>query len=246
MRFSFEGNGCFPTGRHYPGIAHLMKVVAAGLAEEFDAQTPIRDLPLASIDTETTGRDFQADRIVEFACVVFRNGEVESKHSWLINPEREIPEDAIAVHGITNEAVKEMQTFQALANDIIGCLKGSVPLAYNAEFDQAFILNELGRTGLKMGSGLPPAARKKVQWVDPLTWARHLHAEAKSKALGAMCETLGIELENAHRATDDATAAGRLFQRFVQDERVPSTYGAFMQEQQRLGRIHAEQRQYWR
>jgi DNA polymerase III epsilon subunit family exonuclease len=186
------------------------------------------------------------DRVVEFACVVFKDGEVASKHSWLINPERDIPEDAIAVHGITNDAVREQPTFQALVNDIVGSLKGSVPLAYNAEFDQAFILNELGRTNLKGAAGLPPAARKKVQWLDPLTWARHLHADAKSKALGAMCELLGIELENAHRATDDATAAGRLFQRFLVDERVPTTYGAFMQEQQRLGRLHAEQRQYWR
>src|SRR5690606_625419 len=140
----------------------------------------------------------------------------------------------------------DMKNFQALVHDIVGCLQGSVPLAYNAEFDQTFILNELGRTNLKAAASLPPAARKKVQWLDPLTWARHLHADAKSKALGAMCETLGIELENAHRATDDATAAGRLFLRFLEDERVPTPYGAFMQEQQRLNRLHAEQRQYWR
>lgn len=244
MRFSFEGNGCFPTGRHYPGIAHLMRVVAAGLAEEFDAQTPIRDLPLASIDTETTGRDFENDRIVEFACVVFHSGELVAKHSWLIHPEREIPADAIAVHGITNEAVQGHPPFRDLANDIVSCLKGTVPLAYNAEFDQMFLLKELSR--VSVSGNLPPAARRGVQWVDPLTWARHLHADAKSKALGAMCEALGIELENAHRATDDAAAAGRLFHRFLDDDRVPATYGAFMLEQQRLSRLQAEQRQYWR
>jgi DNA polymerase III subunit epsilon len=244
MRFSFEGNGCFPTGRHYPGIAHLMRVVAAGLAEEFDAQTPIRELPLASIDTETTGRDFDGDRVVEFACVVFRAGELIARHSWLINPEREIPAEAIAVHGITNDDVKQHPPFRDLVDDIVGSLRGSVPLAYNAEFDQAFILKELGRAPMR--TSLPPAARKNVQWVDPLIWARHLHAEAKSKSLGAMCEALGIELENAHRATDDAAAAGRLFHRFLDDDRVPTTYGAFMLEQQRLGRLQAEQRQYWR
>lgn len=244
MRFSFEGNGCFPTGRHYPGIAHLMRVVAAGLAEEFDAQTPIRDLPLASIDTETTGRDFGSDRIVEFACVVFHAGEVVAKHTWLIHPEREIPADAIAVHGITNEAVQGHPPFRDVASDIIASLKGTVPLAYNAEFDQTFLLKELSRVSLD--GNLPPASRRGVQWVDPLTWARHLHSDAKSKALGAMCEALGIELENAHRATDDAAAAGRLFHRFLDDDRVPTTYGAFMLEQQRLGRLQAEQRQYWR
>ena len=159
MRFSFEGNGCFPTGRHYPGIAHLMRVVAAGLVEEFDAQSLVRDLPVASIDTETTGRDFETDRIVEFACVVFRDGEVTAKHSWLIHPEREIPQDAIAVHGITNEAVADKPAFKALASDIIECLRGSVPLAYNAEFDQTFMLKELGRVGLKGTLPQPPAER---------------------------------------------------------------------------------------
>jgi DNA polymerase III subunit epsilon len=244
MRFSFEGQGCFPTGRHYPGIAHLMKVIAAGLADEFAAQTPVKELPLASIDTETTGRDFQDDRIIEFACVVFREGNVASTHSWLINPERDIPQDAFAVHGISNDHVKGQPAFGGVVGEILDCLRGVVPLAYNAEFDQTFMLREFNRTGAK--GQLPPAARKGVQWMDPLTWARHLHADAKSKALGSMCELLGIPLQQAHRATDDATAAGLLFHRFLDDERVPDTYGAFMQEQQRLSRLHAEQRQYWR
>src|SRR5690606_35678639 len=103
MRFSFEAEGCFPTGRHYPGIAHLMKVVAAGLVDEFDALAATRDLTIVSIDTETTGRDFELDRIVELALVVFERGEIKRTHSWLINPEREIPAEAFAVHGISNE-----------------------------------------------------------------------------------------------------------------------------------------------
>lgn len=57
MRGSTEGCGCFPTGRHYPAIAHLLRTRVAGLAEEIDAMSPWVDLPVVMIDVETTGRD---------------------------------------------------------------------------------------------------------------------------------------------------------------------------------------------
>jgi DNA polymerase III alpha subunit (gram-positive type) len=82
--------------------------------------------------------------------------------------------------------------------------------------------------------------------MDPLIWARELHKDAKSKALGAMAELLGVQLETAHRATDDAAAAARIMGRFFADTRVPRTYSAFMQEQSRLGRAQREDRPYWR
>jgi hypothetical protein len=78
MRGGAEGSGCFPTGRHYPGIAHLLRVVAAGLAEEFPTETSLDELRLVVIDTETTGLDAEVDRVVEVACVVYHRGvEVE-------------------------------------------------------------------------------------------------------------------------------------------------------------------------
>jgi len=46
MRASADAGGCFPTGRHYPGIAHLIRAAARGTAEEFSAELPIADLPL--------------------------------------------------------------------------------------------------------------------------------------------------------------------------------------------------------
>jgi len=70
MRASEDGGGCFPTGRHYPGIAHLLRIVARGLVDEIDAAVAMLDVPLVAIDTETTGRDPAVDRIVEIAYVV--------------------------------------------------------------------------------------------------------------------------------------------------------------------------------
>ena len=93
---------------------------------------------------------------------------------------------------------------------------------------------------------MPPAFRRGVEWVDPLVWARELQKEEKSKALTEVAERLGIALEKAHSAVHDAEAAAHVLSRFLPDERVPKAYGAFIQEQRRLARLHAEDRQYWR
>ena len=93
-----EPCGCFPTGRHYPGIAHLIRFRAVGVASELDANQPWAELPVALLDLETTGRDPAVDRIVEVGIVIGRNGEVTARHSWLVNPGRPIPAEVSAVH----------------------------------------------------------------------------------------------------------------------------------------------------
>lgn len=245
MRFGFEGQGCFPTGRHYPGIAHLLKVAASGVADEFDSQTPLAELPLVSIDTETTGRDPRTDRIVEIACVVLLGGRIVEQKSWLVNPGRPIPAEASEVHGIKDEDVVGKPTFSEIVPELVAATKDRVPVAYNAEFDQVAILSELERaTGVPRAK--PPTLRREICWFDPLVWARELHKEEKSRSLGAMAELLGVKLETAHRATDDAVAAALVLFEFFKDTRVPRTYAAFINEQQRLARLQGEERQYWR
>src|SRR5258706_9011036 len=63
MRTGADGGGCFPTGRHYPGIAHLLRAAAVGVARELGVECVLSELPLVAIDTETTGRDPALDRI---------------------------------------------------------------------------------------------------------------------------------------------------------------------------------------
>jgi len=237
--------GCFPTGRHYPGIAHLLRVVAAGIVEEFVGTTALDELEIVSIDTETTGRDPLNDRIVEIAAVIWHRGEIKSRHSWLINPGCPIPAETVSVHGIDDEAVKDCPPFAALAGEIANVLNGRVPLAYNAEFDLKFIHQEYARAQVEL-LRVPPALRRGVEWLDPLVWARELQKYEKSKALGEVCSRLGVALTNAHRATNDAEAAIHVFACFTKDTRVPKTYAAFVQEQRRLARIQEEERARWR
>jgi DNA polymerase-3 subunit epsilon len=246
MRAVEDGGGCFPTGRHYPGIAHLLRIVAQGLIDEIDAQHPISAMPFVSIDTETTGRDPAVDRVVEIALVVWESGDVVARHRWLVNPGRSIAQEAIDVHGITDEAVKDAPPFAAIAHEVLAVLEGKIPVAYNAEFDRLFLHEELSRANIGRTKSLPPAARKGIEWLDPLTWARELQKDEKSRALTEVAARLGIPLEKAHSAVHDAEAALRVLIAFLADERVPKNYGAFIQEQRRLGRGHMEERQYWR
>lgn len=245
MRGGEEGGGCFPTGRHYPGISHLLRVVAQGLVDGIDAGTTVTDLAFASIDFETTGTDPAVDRVIEMAIVVWERGDVSARHRFLVNPGRPIPKEAFDVHGISDDAVKDQPPFSSLAAEILAVLEGKIPLAYNADFDRAFLMEELGRAGVTPATP-PPAARRGIEWVDPLVWARELQKEEKSKALGEVAERLGVKLERAHSAVDDAEAAMRVLAAFLPDPRVPGAYGAFVQEQRRLARQQDEERQYWR
>lgn len=237
--------GCFPTGRHYPGIAHLIKVRGVGVASELDAGAPWVDCPIAFIDVETTGRDPTNDRIVEMGIVLGVGGEVVKTFNWLFNPGRPIPAEISAIHGITDADVADKPSFADTALEILEALAGSIPAAYNASFDRNFLLAELERAGIRAPSP-PPAVRREVDWMDPLTFARELYKAEESRALGDMATRLGIELVQAHRATDDAVAALKVLYVLAKDPRVPRAYGGFVQEQRRLSRKQDEVRKFWR
>jgi DNA polymerase-3 subunit epsilon len=245
LRVVSADHGCFPSGRHYPGIAHLLRVVAQGLLDEFAADHAVPGLHLVAIDTETTGRDPLTCRIVEVACVFWREGGVVERKSWLVNPGCPIPQEAFEVHGIGDEEVKNAPAFWQIVPELYECLHGHVPMAYNAEYDRKVLTAELARVA-SLPSTAPPAFRKGVEWVDPLVWARELQKLEKSRALGDVVQRLGIVLENAHRAAADAEATLHVFAAFMNDARVPKAYGALIQEQRRLARAFEDERGYWR
>jgi DNA polymerase-3 subunit epsilon len=217
--------GCFPTGLPYPGIAEfLLRAPPAqlGLAEDLDVDARWHTLPLAVIDTETTGKDSaRGDRIVEIAVVHFANGEVTGRHGYLVNPGVAIPAEASAVHGITDERVKSEPRFEAIAQRVLEHLRGRIPVAYNAGFDRGFVHAEMRRAGVSpaKSAAVPPALRPGLDWIDPLVWARALQTNAKGFKLGEVAARAGIDLTNAHRATDDAEAAGRVLYTLLQSER---------------------------
>lgn len=226
--------GCFPTGRHYPGIAHLMAGVrVAGVASELEAESAWGEHLVAFLDVETTGLDPSTNRVIEVGIVLGRRGEIVSRHGWLIDPQMPIPAESTAVHHISDADVAGQPTFAQLAPELLALLEGALPAAYNAAFDRGFILAEFQRAGA-LPASLPPALRPDVDWLDPLPFVRQLYTG--SARLGEVASRLGISLENAHRATDDAAAALQVLYAVGKDARVPRAYGAFVQEQRRLVR----------
>lgn len=236
--------GCFPSGRHYPGIAHLIRFRVTGVAAELDANAPWDELPVALVDLETTGRDPAVDRIVEIGVVVALRGEIVLRRSWLVNPGMPIPKESSDVHGITDADVAGAPPFSGVIGELAEVLGGAVPAAYNATFDRSFLLAEMDRAAYRPDA-LPPGLRREVSWIDPLVWARELYKTAESRALGEMAKLLGIELVNAHRATDDAEAALRVLLAF-REQGIPRVYGGLVQEQRRLARLQEEARKQWR
>lgn len=244
MKVVSDGCGCFPTGRHYPGIAHLLRVTVRGLAEEYAADMPWEDVPIAMLDVETTGRDSGQDRVIELGIVVGRRGEVIAKYNWMVNPGRPIAPDAQAVHGISDADVANAPAFEVIAHEVKKALEGCVPAAYNAPFDRAFVQAEMSRA--KVTGTEAPALRREVEWVDPLVWARELQSDERSRTLVDVAARLGVKLENAHRASDDAEAALHVLYKLGKDARVPLVYGAFVQEQRRLSLLQSDERRMWR
>jgi DNA polymerase-3 subunit epsilon len=242
--------GCFPTGLPYPGIADLLlraPAPALGVADEFEHSRAFTDLPLAVIDTETTGKDpARGDRIVEIAIVHFDRGAVVARHAILVNPGIPIPAEASNVHGIKDADVRGKPGFDAVARDVLGLLAGRIPVAYNAGFDRAFVFAEMRRAGIAPGTdrALPPAMRSSVEWLDPLLWARVRQSTAKGFKLGEVAARLGISLVNAHRATDDAEAAGNVLYALFR-ESSPS-YRELVQKQREHAIVFERTRGSWR
>jgi DNA polymerase-3 subunit epsilon len=242
--------GCFPTGLSYPGIAELVLRSPApvmGLAPEFDPTVRFRDMPLAMIDTETTGKDpARGDRVVEIAIVHFDGGVVSDRHALLVDPGRPIPAAASAVHGITDADVKGKPKFDAVARKIAELLAGRIPVAYNASFDRNFIYAEMRRAGITPGTdrALPPALRSNVEWIDPLAWARGVQPGEKGYKLGDVAARLNISLVNAHRATDDAEAAGQVLMALLGDGALP--YREVVQKQREYAAAFERARGHWR
>jgi DNA polymerase-3 subunit epsilon len=227
MRGVLDVCGCFPTGRHYPGIADRLRraiVAVKGLARHLEADTRWADSRIAVIDFETTGLSPETDRIIEIGVACFAAGELTHLKHWLVNPGMPIPEQARAVHGIGDADVAEAPTFTQIAVELTQLLQAHLPVAYNASFDRAFFHAELERAGFSTRSDdMPAACSSEVEWLDPLVWVRELYRDDKSRKLTDIAARLGIALERAHRAASDAETTGRVLLALA--DRMPQSYG---------------------
>jgi DNA polymerase-3 subunit epsilon len=147
------------------------------------------------LDTETTGLDpFQGHRVVEIGCIelVNRIPTGQSFHCYL-NPERDVPAEAVAIHGLSTDFLKDKPFFLEVVEELIAFIGDAPLVAHNAMFDLGFLNAELERAG-KM---LMPRERA----VDTLLLARRKYPGAPNR-LDDLCARYGID--NSHRTKHGA------------------------------------------
>ncbi len=146
------------------------------------------------LDTETTGLNAQnGDRIVEIGCVELINHMPSGKHyHTYVNPERDMPEGAFRVHGLSEEFLAGKPLFTTIAEDFADFIADSTLIIHNAPFDIGFLNAELRRTN-------KPALVNPV--IDTVQLARKKHPGARV-GLDALCKHYNID--NSHRTLHGA------------------------------------------
>ena len=146
------------------------------------------------LDTETTGiNPKEGHKIIEIGCVEVVNRRLTGNHYHVyINPERIVEEEAIAVHGITNEYLRDKPKFEEIVSDFVEFIRGAQLVIHNAPFDIGFMDHEFSQS---------QAARSVrssdiCSVLDTLTLARKMHPGQKNN-LDALCKRYGID--NSHR-----------------------------------------------
>ncbi len=188
----------------------------------FDLAGPWREMSFVSVDVETTGLKHQECRVIEVGMVRFERGQVAERWGQLVNPGVPIPPEVTRINNITDAMVADAPTFRDIKWDVYGRMKDRIFVAYNAGFDHGFLQMEMRRAGLTLPD---------VPILDPQVWARALMTGQRRYNLGSLCDKFGITLENAHRAVDDAEAAGRVLLRFA--DKVSVDLGGLLEEQGR-------------
>jgi DNA polymerase III subunit epsilon len=139
-------------------------------------------------DTETTGLSAaNGDRIIEIGCVELINRKLtrNNKHFYL-NPERDSHEDALKVHGISNEFLKDKPKFAEVADELLAFCTGAEIIIHNAPFDLSFLNKELDLIG-------KPIFKSHIaNVVDTLVMAKEMYP-GKRNSLDALCDRLGVD-----------------------------------------------------
>jgi len=149
------------------------------------------------LDTETTGLSAEnGDRIIEIGCVELLGRKITGNHfHHYLNPQRDSHEDALKVHGISNEFLRDKPEFEVIAADFLSFISGAEIIIHNAAFDIGFINKELER--LDMGR----LSDHVLGVTDTLSMAKEMFP-GKRNSLDALCDRLGVN--NAARTLHGA------------------------------------------
>lgn len=160
-------------------------------------------------DTETTGlRPEDGHRVIEIGCVEMVNRRLTGNtYHVYINPEREVEEEALQVHGITNEFLADKPAFKEIAEEFVDFVKGAELIAHNATFDVGFINHEFKLARLGLGK-----IAQHCKIFDTLKLARKMHPGQRN-SLDALSKRYQVEHFNRelHGALLDAEILAHVY-----------------------------------
>lgn len=159
----------------------------------------------AIVDIETTGGYAENHRITEIAIIHHDGIQITGRYKTLVNPGRRVPLFITGLTGITNEMVSQAPMFEDIAPAIFEQLKEKVFVAHNAHFDYSFLKKELQEAGIHWNT-------RKLCTVK---LSRKIIPGLDSYSLGRLAESLGIVIEDRHRAGGDAEATARIFDQLL-------------------------------
>ena len=140
------------------------------------------------LDTETTGLSAEGgDRVIELGCVELVNRKLTGNNlHFYFNPGRDSHEDALKVHGISNEFLRDKPKFKDVVQEILDYVQGAEIIIHNAAFDVGFLNKELELAGQK------PFTTYVEGVVDTLVMAKQMYP-GKRNSLDALCDRLGVD-----------------------------------------------------
>lgn len=179
-------------------VDDLKEIVTGDTGQDFSADFVVFDI-------ETTGFSPVNNRIIEIGAVRVSGGEIADRYSTFINPDVPIPFEIEKLTGIHDDMVMGAPMIETILPEFLDFCKDAVLVAHNANFDMGFIMENARRQGIE----------KKFTYVDTVGIARVLLPNQAKHTLDAVAKTLGISLENHHRAVDDAQATAEIFVKFI-------------------------------
>ena len=157
-------------------------------------------------DIETTGFSPVKNNIIEIGAVKIRNGEIIDRFSKFVNPKTPIPFEITQLTGITDDMVSGADTIKEVLPEFLAFAKDCCLVAHNAQFDMSFIMENSKRQGFAT----------EFTYMDTLPLARVLFPAQGKHTLDAMAKALKVNLDNHHRAVDDAECTAHIFLKMSQ------------------------------
>ncbi len=172
--------------------------------------TPVDNLALTFVDVETTGLSpARGDRVCEVALLRLEGGREVARFESLVYPQRQVPREVVAVHGLTDTILAQAPPFAMLLPRLGPLLYGTVLVGHNVRFDLGFLRYEWHLTG----QTLPQMAV-----IDTLALSQ-AHYRFRHNSLAAIAAELGVAHTPQHRAMADVLATRDVFERFLADLR---------------------------